>query len=157
MKKNILGFFAVVGIGVSLVVLLTIVPSNHPVSIGILARAYAEEMGCGTQLLHGSYIYSADGFVAASPGEGPFTPISEAGVYIFNGDGQFSTTNTLSFGGLIFPRKAKGTYSVNSDCTGSVNIEEGVTFDFAISRWAKEMRFVVTTPTVSVSGTMTRQ
>jgi hypothetical protein len=83
MKRNVINFLALVGMAGTFVALLTVVPSKNPVSTGILARAFAHESGCGTQMLHGSYIYSADGFVAAAPGEGPFTPISEAGVYIF--------------------------------------------------------------------------
>jgi hypothetical protein len=119
--------------------------------------AVAEESGCGTQTLRGSYIYSANGFLAASPGQGPFTPIAEAGVYVFDGAGDLSTTNTLSFGGVIIPRTAEGSYTVNADCTGSATADGGVAFNFAVTRSGHEMRFVATTATVSVMGTMTRQ
>ena len=123
----------------------------------VCINAAAEENGCGTQTLRGSYIYSAAGFLAASPGQGPFTPIAEAGVYVFDGAGNLSTTNTLSFGGVIIPRTADGSYSVNADCTGSATANGGVAFTFAVTRSGHEMRFVATTATVSVMGTMTQQ
>jgi hypothetical protein len=91
------------------------------------------------------------------PVQGPFTPIAEAGVYTFDGAGRLSTANTISFGGQIIPRNDTGTYSVNADCTGTVSLDHGVTFNFGVTRTAKEMRFVVTTPTVAVMGTMTHQ
>ena len=157
MKRNVITFLALVGMVGMCIALLVLIPSKGSVSTTILPSVYAQEQGCGTQSLRGSYIYSADGFVSDVPGQGPFTPIAEAGVYTFDGAGKFSTTNTISFGGQIFPRNDTGTYSVNADCTGSVNLDHGVTFNFGITRSVKEMRFVVTTPTVAVMGTMTRQ
>jgi len=81
---------------------------------------------CSVQTLHGSYAYSADGYVGQAPG--PFTPVAEAGVYDFDGSGSFSTSNTISFGGNIIPRTATGTYTVNGDCTGTASITGGVSF-----------------------------
>jgi hypothetical protein len=157
MKRNVISFLALFGMVGMLVALLVLIPSKSPVSTAIVPRVYAQEQGCGPQSLRGTYIYSADGFVSDVPGQGPFTPIAEAGVYTFDGAGQFSTTNTISIGGQIIPRNDTGTYSVNADCTGSVSLDHGVTFNFAITRSAKEMRLVVTTPTVAVMGTMTHQ
>ncbi len=157
MKRNVISFLALFGMVGMLFALLVLIPSKGPVSTAIVPRVYAQEQGCGAQTLRGTYIYSADGFVADVPGQGPFTPIAEAGVYTFDGAGHFSTTNTLSYGGQIYPRNDTGTYSVNADCTGSVNLDHGVTFNFAITRSAKEMRLVVTMPTVAVMGTMTHQ
>ena len=156
MKKNLIRLFFFAGIVGALLVFLTAIPSKTPGSTGIVEHAYAETKGCGTQTLRGAYIYSGDGFVAATPGQAPFTPIAEAGVYMFDGTGRFSTTNTLSFGGQIIPRNDRGTYSVNSDCTGSGNSEGGVSFNFAVTRSGSEMRFVASIPGVSVMGTMTR-
>lgn len=116
------------------------------------SRAGAERT-CSNETLHGSYAYSADGFVAPAP----FTPIAEAGTYDFDGSGSFSTANTLSFGGLIIPRTATGTYTVNADCTGSASIDGGVSFNFAIARAATAIRFVVSTSGVAVTGTMEKQ
>jgi hypothetical protein len=120
------------------------------------SRAAAEDK-CSNITLHGTYVYSADGFVAKTPGQPPFTPIAEAGTYTFDGAGGFTTTNTLSFGGLIITRTETGTYAVNPDCTGSASINGGVTFTFAIAQAAKSFRFVVSTTGVTVSGTMDRQ
>ncbi len=157
MKRNVTSFLVLVGMVGILVVLLGLIPSKSPIPTTTVPTVYAQEQGCGAQTLRGTYIYSADGFVSDVPGQGPFTPIAEAGVYTFDGAEKFSTTNTISVGGQIYPRTDTGTYSVNVDCTGLVSLDHGVTFNFGITRTAKEMRFVVTTPTVAVMGTMTHQ
>jgi hypothetical protein len=108
---------------------------------------------CSNVTLHGSYVYSADGFIAPPP----FTPIAEAGTYTFDGSGSFSTANTLSVGGTIVPRSATGTYTVNADCSGTADVTGGVSFNFAITRAAQSLRFVVSTAGVVASGTMEKQ
>jgi hypothetical protein len=134
--------------------ILTLISSKNSVTKAmIVTPAHAEIHGCKAETLHGSYIYSADGFVAQNTGL--FKPIAEAGVYTFDGAGELTTTNTISSGGTIVPRTDTGTYSVNSDCTGSVSLTHGVTFNFAVSRSGSEMRFVVSTPSVSAMGSMT--
>ena|SRR5437879_3681200 len=115
------------------------------------------EGNCSTVSFHGSYAYSADGFITQTPTQPPFTPIAEAGTYTFDGSGGFSTTNTLSVGGLIIPRTATGTYAVDADCTGSATINGGVSFKFAIARAAQSIRFVVSTTGVAVTGKMEKQ
>jgi hypothetical protein len=112
---------------------------------------------CSTLTLHGSYAYSADGYIIQPLGDSPLTPIAEAGRYQFDGRGGFTNTNTLSFGGTIIPRAATGSYTVNDDCTGSADINGGVSFHFAITRAAKSIHFVVSTPNVAVAGTMEKQ
>ena len=126
-------------------------------AVAAVPNAGAEEKGCAVQTLRGAYMYSSDGFVASGPGQGPFTPVAEAGIYIFDGGGHFTTVNTLSFGGQIIPRNTTGSYNMSTNCTGSATIDGGVTFNFAINRSGNEMRFVVSTPSVSAMGTMTRQ
>lgn len=115
------------------------------------------ERSCSNLTLHDSYAYSADGYVIQALGDFPLTPIAEAGRYDFDGSGGFTTTNTLSFGGTIIPRAATGTYIVNADCTGSADIDGGVSFNFAITSAAKSLHFVVATPNIAVAGTMERQ
>jgi hypothetical protein len=112
---------------------------------------------CSDVSLHGSYAYSANGFVTQTPSQPPFTPIAEAGTYTFDGSGSFSTTNTLSVGGQIIPRTATGTYTADADCTGSATISGGVSFNFAIARAARPIRFIVSTAGVAVTGTMEKQ
>lgn len=112
---------------------------------------------CSNNSIQGQYAYSADGVVTGTPGQPPFTPIAEAGTYTFDGEGGFSTKNTISVGGRIIPRSATGTYTVNADCTGSASITGGAAFDFAITRADKSFRFVVTTAGVAVTGIMERQ
>lgn len=125
-----------------------------PIGIAVLSQAPSAhaEAACSDVTLHGSYAYSADGY--APP---PFTPIAEAGTYVFDGSGHFSTVNTISVGGTIIPRTATGTYAVNVDCTGTATVTGGVSFNFAITRAAQSLRFVVSTPGVVVAGTMEKE
>jgi hypothetical protein len=138
----------------TLVLLLTIFPMGGSISSNIVASE-TSGTNCGIHTLHSSYAYSADGYVAI-PGQ-PFTPVGEVGTYTFDGAGNFLTTNTLSFGGQIIPRTASGTYTVNADCSGSANIINGVSFNFAITRAAKAIRLVVSSPGLVVTGTMEQQ
>jgi len=138
----------------TLVLLLGLLPVGTGTSNSVLPRAYAADFGCGPKTLQGSYIYSAAGYLVSG---GSNTPIAEAGVYSFDGAGGLSTTNTLSFGGAIIPRTGTGTYTVNSNCTGSAAVDGGVTFDFAVSRSNGEVRLVVSTPSFAVQGSMVRQ
>lgn len=125
-----------------------------PMGIAVLSQAPSAhaEAACSDATLHDSYAYSADGY--APP---PFTPIAEAGIYVFDGSGGFSTANTISVGGKIIPRTATGTYAVDVDCTGTGTVSGGVSFNFAITRAAQSLRFVVSTPGVVVAGTMEKQ
>jgi hypothetical protein len=137
---------------------LTVLLAVGILAVVVLPSVRAEEHQqdrCSNQTLRGGYAYSADGYVGQAPG--PFTPVAEAGVYDFDGSGNFSTKNTISFGGTIIPRTATGTYAVNGDCTGTASIAGGVSFGFAIERGASGMHLVVTTPTVTVRGTMDKQ
>lgn len=143
--------------GLLVLLTLTLLPGRSTASAALVAPAYAEINGCAVETLRGAYIYSADGFVTANAGQAPFTPIAEAGVYTFDGAGGLSTANTLSLGGTIRLRTDTGTYTVNTDCTGSVSLAHGVSFNFAVSRSGREMRLVASTPGASVMGTMTQQ
>jgi hypothetical protein len=137
-----------------LIVLLVVGVSAAVVLPSIRADEHPQDR-CSDQTLRGGYAYSAEGYVGQAPGS--FTPIAEAGVYDFDGSGNFSTKNTISVGGTIIPRTAIGTYTVSGDCTGTASITGGVTFAFAIERRASGMHLVVTTPTVTVRGTMDQQ
>ncbi len=138
--------------------LFSITPESD--GLGITPLAYAQE-GCSEATLDGGYAYLGQGYVKTGEGRRRigllFTPIAEAGTYTFDGTGSYVTVNTISFGGDIFPRTETGTYTVNSDCTGSVNQDDGLTFDFAIASSGSEIRFVVTTPTIIVNGSMRKQ
>jgi hypothetical protein len=49
--------------------------------------------------------------------------VADVGTIFFDGDGNVLQTTTVSLNGTIIPsRTATGTYTVNSDCTGSITL-----------------------------------
>jgi hypothetical protein len=45
--------------------------------------------------------------------------VAGGGLVTFDGNGNLSASETVSVGGLVDPVNAMGTYTVNSDCTGT--------------------------------------
>lgn len=94
---------------------------------------------CSNDMLKGQYVFSASGFTRAptsTPGT-PWVPKAILEVLQFNGDGTLSTPGlTLAnpfgdTGNILQPAAgADGTYSINEDCTGTVQFLDaaGVTF-----------------------------
>jgi hypothetical protein len=80
---------------------------------------------CSNATLTGSYGFKQDGF-GTHNGHGNAVPVAGVGVVTFDGAGNASFTITQVFnsgGGDLF-EAIPGTYTVNSDCTGSVTIED---------------------------------
>jgi len=78
------------------------------------------ERSCDVRTLLGSYGIATTGFIVSA---GPVGPVGDVGVISFDGSGTVSQTTTVSLNGLIIPsRTSTGTYTVNSDCTGSITL-----------------------------------
>ena len=93
------------------------------ISLGLLYAQQAhsweqsEPTSCSNATLKGLYMYSNSGYQAVSPN---LVPLAVTGKNIFYGNGKFDSLATLSIGGTIIPNDAApGTYTVNSDCTGT--------------------------------------
>jgi hypothetical protein len=94
---------------------------------------------CSDDILKGQYVFTASGFTRAPtslPGT-PWVPKAVIAVLHFNGDGTFSTpgftvANPFGDTGNILqpPSGADGTYSINEDCSGTVQFLDaaGTTF-----------------------------
>jgi hypothetical protein len=82
---------------------------------------------CSNATLTGSYGFKQDGFGTRNDkAGGPAVPFAGVGVVTFDGAGNalFTTTQVFnSSGGELF-EAIPGTYTVNSDCTGTVTIED---------------------------------
>jgi hypothetical protein len=82
---------------------------------------------CSNATLTGSYGFKQDGFGTRNDkAGGPAVPFAGVGVVTFDGAGNASFTLTQVFnseGGVPF-EAIPGTYTVNSDCTGTVTIED---------------------------------
>jgi hypothetical protein len=98
---------------------------------------------CNNATLKGQYIFSASGFTrppTSTPGT-PWVPKAIIEVLQFNGDGTVNTpglavANPFGDTGTILqpPAGADGTYTVNEDCSGTIQFLDAasVTFKFFI-------------------------
>jgi hypothetical protein len=93
-------------------------------------RAVHAQGGCSVATLTGNYAFSQPGFISNSQKGNPL-PIAVVGVSTFDGAGNVSITYTdMSPGkpggyGTPIQGTGSGTYTVNSDCTGSVSFTSG--------------------------------
>ncbi|MGB9202925.1 MAG: hypothetical protein WCB94_03010 [Terriglobales bacterium] len=92
------------------------------VPIAAQTNAVNNSTSCSLATLNGSYGVLEQGtFLAQLPGSPPppFLAVNSA-IATYDGAGHVSGTNTASFGGVIVPGTFTGTYTVNSDCTYSM-------------------------------------
>lgn len=92
--------------------------------LGVAPKAWAwEDKECSNATLHGSFGYTSTGTLLPSYVPPPFAgPFGEVGRQTFDGKGHTDATATLSANGNIQPVTIQGTYTVNSDCTGSMTL-----------------------------------
>ena len=85
---------------------------------------------CSNATLTGSYAFNHLGFETRfHPPTGNELPFADVGVLTFDGVGNLSVTTTFVFdggGGQPFG-PATGTYTVNSDCTGTITVPDAFT------------------------------
>ena len=124
-----------------------------------LARAQAYDLSS----LNGSYADSLSGFFPVSHGSPPAPPISvygpvyEAGLWTFDGAGGVTARLVFNFGrGLIFgdnwDLNITGTYTVNTNGTGSMTITGNHRRHFVIGDGGRQLRYVVTNLDGDVTG-----
>ena len=82
----------------------------------------ADQESCSVASLHGTYAIHAQGSIVGQlPAPFPAAPFpfGEAGIVTLNGAGQLSGKTTVNLGGVVLQPTVTGTYTVNSDCTGT--------------------------------------
>jgi hypothetical protein len=113
--------------------------------------------GCSVATLTGNYGFTSSGFTTPNHSvKGTEVPFAVVGAGSFDGAGNFSITYTLAIrGGISQGLATSGTYTVNSDCTGSATFTagaaSGITENMAIVSGGAEIFQIVTTP--SFTGT----
>jgi hypothetical protein len=119
-----------------------ITPSAAVLSLLLCLPAFATApLKCKTELLKGKYVFTATGFTRApnsTPGT-PWAPKAIAEVIQFNGDGTLTTpgltvANPFGDTGSVLqpPAGAPGVYSVNEDCSGTVQFFDAANVTFKI-------------------------
>lgn len=82
----------------------------------------ANDKGCTDHMLRGAFAYTSTGSAVAPPVIAG--PAVEVGLQTFDGRGGTTVTATLSANGnLVQFNNITGTYTVNSDCTGTFELQ----------------------------------
>ena len=146
--KRILSAFLALAVSATLVFVVT--SWKHGVT-PVHAQA-----GCSVATLKGPYAFKDQGFT--TPGHtvnGPtIFPFAAMGVEAFDGAGNVSVSYTLVVNGTTAAGlTGSGTYTVNSDCTGSVSFTTGdaagLTFNIAVIGGGTESFGIHTSPGIT--------
>lgn len=113
-------------------------------TMSALPGAQADQLeanACSNAILHGAYSFTTTGTLDG-------LPFAVVGRVVFDGQGNFQGSVTLSSNGVIFNDIANaGTYIVNPDCTGSEIVSTtGRGLDFVIVDNATEIQAINTAP-----------
>ena len=103
------------------------------------AGAAADGQACSVHMLKGLYLWTFDGY--ANLGGKPGTESRYARPQ-FNGDGTtFNTFGTVNIGGttIIDATGGVGTYTVAADCTGTISITNGPSFNMYVGPGAQKI------------------
>jgi hypothetical protein len=138
------------------VAVLTAVALDHAVSI--IPHAQAEgltgdtEALCprGDATLRGAYMSLGGGTVI---GVGP---VAFIGTLYLDGKGGVTNPFTISFAGTISRVVAPGTYTLKSDCTGTMTLAGANNFDFRVSPDGSKLDYIETDAGTVISGSASR-
>jgi hypothetical protein len=72
--------------------------------------------------------------------------VAGGGLVTFDGNGNLSASETVSIGGLITSVNVPGTYTVNSDCTGTFITTPNAQLNLVILHKGREIQAVNTVP-----------
>lgn len=108
------------------------------------ARAAADARDCSGHTLRGLYLWTLEGY--QNFGGNPVPKVLFEGIQ-FNGNGTlFIPFGTVNIGGtiLIDATGSVGTYTVAADCTGTISITDGPTFNMYIGPGAQQLTILNT-------------
>jgi hypothetical protein len=104
---------------------------------------------CTLATLHGRYLFAASG-VLLPPAFGVTMPTqgADAGLRILDGDGTGTDTVTVRIGNKIVLENVVSPlfYTVNADCTGTITVVNGPSFDIFIAPDGSEFAEIATAP-----------
>ena len=115
------------------------------------ARAAADRH-CSVDMLRGLYLWTFDGYQNFG---GTFVPKAIMQGLQFNGDGTtFNPFGTVNIGGFIIINATGGvgTYTVAADCTGTLSITNGPTFNIYVGPGAQQIWTLETSPSPAGIG-----
>lgn len=155
MKRIVSSLLALLVVGALLLVTIT---SRHG------TRTVYAQGGCSPASLTGNYAFSHSGFTSKNVKGNPL-PAAAVGVFSFDGSGNFLATYTDMSPGkptyIATQGTASGSYTVNSDCTGSGAFTSGnvagLTFNLVIIGGGAEAFGIDTTPFLIATSDFKKQ
>jgi hypothetical protein len=122
------------------------------------ARADVRDPSCGLYTLNGLYVFATHGWNIVG---GVAQPKAIVEGIDFNGDGTLvSPFATVSINGnIIHSSGGLGTYTMNTDCTGSLAFTNGPSFDIFVDPFGRQLWMIQTGPAAVPAvfeGTATR-
>ncbi len=119
------------------------------VALAVAPAANAQYNGCSNASLRGTFAQTGSGVITSPPDQaGPFANV---GTLYFDGNGSVTGALTISQNGASAQATETGTYTVNSDCTGTYTVQinpfgfSSQAF-FAIDSNGDELEIIVTDP-----------
>jgi hypothetical protein len=119
---------------------LTMVLTAAALSALTTAPVMGQTSECTLATVKGSYGLVANGTLL---GVGPF---SAAGILTTNGAGSFTYSFTQNVNGVISSGTVPGTYTLDSNCSGTATFANGETFAAVVVNGAQEVDLISTTP-----------
>jgi hypothetical protein len=133
-------FVALTGLGLS----RPLAASN-----GQESQASATPRACTLATLQGRYLFAESG-VLLPPAFGVAIPTQAAdvGFHIFNGDGTGTDIVTVRIGSTVVLENLVSplVYTVNPDCTGTITVSNGPSFDIFVAPDGSEFGSIATAP-----------
>ena len=148
MKRIITAFLA---LAVSATLVFVVIGWKHGVT------AVHAQGGCSLATLNGGYGFTSSGFTTPNHSvKGTEVPFAVVGGGNFDGAGNFSVNYTLALKGVISQGlTTSGTYTVNSDCTGTATFTAGAaagtTENMVIVSGGAEVFQIVTSPSFTAT------
>ena len=135
--------------------LIDFIETDNGTSVAGTAQPLAP--ACAATDFSGPYTYATSGWIYVS---GVPVPYADAGRLVASGNGSFTGKSTFSIGGSVFRRTLTGTYTVNTGCTGVVNISDNLgnsgTLAMTLVNNGQQALFLNTTPSTVITGNIYR-
>ena len=119
---------------------LTMVLTAAALSAVTTVPVMGQTTGCTLATVKGSYGLLATGTLL---GVGPITG---SGIVTTHGAGSLTYSYTESTSGVVSSGTVPGTYTLNSNCSGTVSFEDGQTFAAVVVTGGQEIDLMSTTP-----------
>lgn len=125
-------------------------------ALNVIAAA-ADKDGCSNATLKGAYGFNFSGQILGGPAAGP---IAGAGMFVFDGQGNLTQLDHTVSNGNPPPvqwRSATGTYTLNADCTGTLEIDftDGsppIHLSIVVAQRGRKILDVVDNPGTAITG-----